>query len=67
MGIEPLATLVEYCFEQSLPKGAVIHIEHERTSKPGGRIDLLIRFNDSMALGIENKVFANEGLGQTSS
>jgi len=68
IGAQPLNKILDYFTEEdnSLSKDDNIEINREFTLSNNRRIDLLININDSLIIGIENKVFAAESQNQTS-
>jgi hypothetical protein len=68
IGTQPLNMILDYFTEEdnSLSKEDNIEINREFTLSNNRRIDLLININDSLIIGIENKIFAVESQNQTS-
>jgi PD-(D/E)XK nuclease superfamily protein len=65
IGLGPLKALLKLCAidEADIPlDDAIIRREYPLEK---GRLDLLIRFGESLVVGIENKIFSSEGTNQT--
>jgi hypothetical protein len=65
IGTAPLEAMLDFCVPNGieLDLNSVEVIREYTTSD--GRIDLLVRIDDSMVLGIENKIFSRESSHQT--
>lgn len=65
IGIAPLRALLSLIDEDGVDDNSEVVIDREYTFDDGGRIDFLIRIDDELVLGIENKITAGEGFQQT--